>query len=284
MRFASRTTLSLGAREQRARYDVVDLARPGASGERNHTLYAWDVSLRQALSPDASIYVRRGNSFRLPNVSDNYNQTLATVTLLEPQTAREWEAGLEGTRGSVHYRASVYSIRMRNEIFFDPVTLGSRNRQPTRHEAVELEAAWEAYPAVQVHANYVYAVAKFTEGVVRGISIAGNRVPLAPRHTLRVGLQWSPSSAWGADFDVRYVGSSAFDADEPGTFGREIPGYTVADLRLSWRGDGWLVNGGVRNLFDREYLSYGVFTGRPTYSAFPAPERTMFVSAQYTFE
>lgn len=283
MRFAGRTTLSLGARAQRAHYDVVDRVRPGASGERNHALYAWDVSLRQALAPDASVYIRRGNSFRLPNVNDNYNPVLATVTLLEPQTAREWEAGLEGDMGRVRYRASVYSIRMRNEIFFDPVTLGSRNRQPTRRNALELHASWQAHPAVRLHANYVYAAATFTEGAVRGRPIAGNRVPLVPRHTLRAGLQWSPSSAWRADFDVRYLGSSAFDADEPATFGRAIPAYTVADLRLSWRGNGWLVNAGVRNLFDKEYLSYGVFTGGPTYSAVPAPERTMFVSAQYTF-
>ena len=44
-----------------------------------------------------------------------------------------------------------------------------------------------------------------------------------------------------------------------------------------------LVSGGVRNLFDEKYYSYGVFTGFPTFAALPAPERAWFFSAQYTF-
>ena len=40
---------------------------------------------------------------------------------------------------------------------------------------------------------------------------------------------------------------------------------------------------GVLNLFNKEYFSYGVFTGFPTFSALPAPERAVFVTALYTF-
>ncbi len=39
----------------------------------------------------------------------------------------------------------------------------------------------------------------------------------------------------------------------------------------------------MKNLFNEKYFSYGVFTGFPTYAALPAPERALFVSAQYTF-
>jgi iron complex outermembrane receptor protein len=96
-------------------------------------------------------------------------------------------------------------------------------------------------------------------------------------------LRWAVSSYARADFDVHYTGTSAFDADETNTFGREIPAYTVADFKVSVRRGGWLVNAGVRNLFNEKYFAYGVFTRRPTYSAFPAEERAMFVSAQYAF-
>ena len=46
----TRTTVTLGARGQHARYDVMDRANPSTSGARRHTLYAWDVSARQAMS------------------------------------------------------------------------------------------------------------------------------------------------------------------------------------------------------------------------------------------
>jgi iron complex outermembrane receptor protein len=284
MAFASKTTVTLGAREQHARYDVTDRANPASSGAREHTLHAWDVSVRQAFSAALNVYGRGGSSFRVPNVSDNFNPTFARVTLLEPQTSRETELGVEGAPSTRwRYRATVYRFDLSNELFFDPVTLGSRNRQPTRRQGFALEGSWQATPSLGVHANYTYADATFREGTVGGISIVGNRVPISPRHTLNAGLAWAFSSRARADFDVHYTGTSAFDADEANTFGREIPAYTVADVKLTLRSGGWLFHAGVRNLFNEKYFAYGVFTGRPTYSAFPAEERAMFVSAQYAF-
>lgn len=283
MTFASRTTLTLGAREQRARYAVTDQINPAASGARRHTLHAWDVSARQALWPALNVYARRGNSFRLPNVSDNFNPTFARVTLLEPQTVRDMEFGLEGGTPAWRYRASVFRVGLSNELFFDPVTLGSRNRQPTRRQGYSLDGSWQATASLTLYANYTYADATFREGTVGGRPIAGNRVPISPRHTLNAGLSWALSSYTRADVNVHYTGTSAFDADETNTFGREIPAYTVVDFKLNARRGDWLFSAGIRNLFDEKYIDYAVVTLRPTYSGRPAPARTMFLSAQYTF-
>jgi iron complex outermembrane receptor protein len=139
-------------------------------------------------------------------------------------------------------------------------------------------------PSLDVHANYTYVDARFREGQFGGVSIAGNRVPLVPRHAANAGLGWAFMEKARADFEVRHIGSSPFDNDETNTFGRNMPAYTVADLKLSLRSGGWLLNAGVRNLFNEKYFSYGVYTGFPTYAALPAPERSVFVSAQYTFQ
>jgi iron complex outermembrane recepter protein len=278
----TQTRIGIGAREQHVRYGASDVANPRATGTLRRTLHAWDLSARQVLMPAVSLYVRRGSSFRLPNVSDNFNQTLARLTLLEPQVAREWEAGVEGEAGRLRYRLSGYRAELDNEIFFDPVTLGSRNREPTRREAVELDTRLHAHSAVDLYANATFADARFRTGTVRGVPISGKRVPLSPRLLLSGGARWAFATRAHALVDVRYSGPMIFDADEANTFGREISGYTLVDLRLAMHERGWALNAGIRNLFDKKYLGYGVFTGRPTYSAFPAQERTFFVSAQYT--
>ena len=282
--FATQTTLAMGAREQRVRYGVNDVANPAATGSRSRTLHAWDVSARQVFAPGVSGYLKAGSSFRVPNVNDNYNLFAATVALLEPQTARDAEIGLEGNSGQVRFRAAAYRVDLRNEIFFDPLTFSNRNLQPSRRQGVELEARWQMNSTLDARVNYTYTDAKFREGNFAGAPIAGNRVPLVPRHAVNAGIGWAFMEKARADFEVRHVGSSKFDADEINTFGRNMPAYTVADLKLSWRSGGWLVNGGMRNLFDKKYFSYGVLTGFPTYAALPAPERTVFVSAQYTFQ
>jgi iron complex outermembrane recepter protein len=263
---------------------VNDAANASASGERSRTLHAWDISVRQALTRGVNVYGKLGQSFRLPNINDNYNLFTASVTLLEPQTSHDAEIGVDGNAGPVRYRAAAYRINLRNEIFFDPLTFSNRNLQPTRRQGLELEARWQVTPAVDMHGNYTYADAKFREGNFAGVSIAGNAIPLVPRHAFNAGLGWAFASRARVDIDARHVGSSPFDGDETNSFGRKIPAYTVADIKLSLRGGGWLFNSGVRNLFNQKYFSYGVFTGFPTYAALPAPERTLFVSAQYTFQ
>jgi iron complex outermembrane recepter protein len=153
----TQTRVGIGAREQRVRYGAIDEVNPRQTGTLRRTLHAWDVSLRQPLTQAVSLFVRHDASFRLSNVSDNYNQTLARLTLLEPQTAREWEAGFEGYTGRLHYRLSGHRIDVDNEIFFDPVTLGSRNRQPTRREAIEMDARLHAHDTLDGYANFAQA-------------------------------------------------------------------------------------------------------------------------------
>ena len=73
----------------------------------------------------------------------------------------DFEAGLEWSREALRLRATAFRADLRNEIFFDPVTGGSRNRQPTRRQGFTLEGTWQAAPSLEVYANYVHADATF---------------------------------------------------------------------------------------------------------------------------
>ena len=53
-------------------------------------------------------------------------------------------------------------------------------------------------------------------------------------------------------------------------------------MKLTHETRGWLFSASVKNLFNEKYFSYGIFTGFPTFSAYPAPERSFFGSVQYT--
>jgi len=80
------------------------------------------------------------------------------------------------------------------------------------------------------------------------------------------------------------VGTQVFDGDETNTFGRKMPSYTLVDLKIANETRGWSLSAGVKNLFNQKYFTYGLFTGFPTFIAYPAAERSVFASAQYTFK
>jgi iron complex outermembrane recepter protein len=283
MALSADTSLALGLRQHRVSYAVNDSTNPAAADSRKRTLTAWEIAARQRIVANVFAYGKAGRSFRVPNVNDIYSLFTASVTRLEPQTSDDYEIGLEAQAGPGRYRLALYQSEIDNEIFFDPLTFANRNLPPTRRSGFEVEGRWQLTGGVDLYANYTYAQAEFRSGNFGGISIAGNHVPLVPQHAANAGVGWAFTSRSRLDASVRYVGEQTFDSDETNTFGRKMPAYTVVDLKLTHATGDWLLAASVKNLFNEKYFSYGVFTGFPTYAALPAPERALFVSAQYTF-
>ncbi len=281
--FAGGTSFAIGARGQRVTYGVADPANAAVRAERKRNLDAYDIALRQPLGGNWAAYGKIGSSFRMPNVNDNYSLFTATVNLLEPQTARDREIGLESVSAKARYRLALYEIELENEILLDPVTFTNRNLPPTRRRGVEAEARWQPMPGVDLSAGYTYAEAEFRSGSFGGTPIAGNDVPLVPRHAASLGAGWKFMSRARVDAVLRYTGEQRYDGDELNTFNQKMPAYTVVDLKLAYDQADWRVTAGIQNLFNEHYFSYGVFTGFPTYSALPAPERVLYVTARYTF-
>ena len=281
--FAGGTSIAVGARGQRVTYAVADPANAAANVERKRNLDAYELALRQPLGGSWAAYGKIGSSFRAPNVNDNYNLFTATVNLLEPQTARDREIGLESVSGTARYRLALYEIELQNEILLDPVTFSNRNLPPTRRRGVEAEARWQPVPGVDLTAGYTYAEAEFRSGSFGGTPIAGNDVPLVPRHAVSLGAGWKFMPRARVDAALRYTGEQRYDGDELNTFNRKMPSYTVVDLKLAYDQADWRFTASVLNLFNEHYFSYGVFTGFPTYAALPAPERMLYVTARYTF-
>jgi iron complex outermembrane receptor protein len=279
---ATGASIAFGGRAQRARYGVKDPTSSITDFARRQTLHAHEIAVRQRVADRVHLYGKIGSSFRVPNVNDLYSLLTATVTPIEPQTARDRELGVEARLTAGRYRLALYRIDLSNEIFFDPLTFTNRNLPPTRRSGVEADARWQA-GVLDAFVNYTYTSSEFRSGAFGGISIAGNDVPLVPRHAANAGLTWRFMPRTQAHAVVQYVGQRPFDADETSTFGRRMPSYTVVDVKVTHERRDWRVDAGVRNLFDEKYFSYGVFTGFPTFAALPAPERALFFSVQYRF-
>ena len=276
--------LSLGGRLHRVEYGVTDLANPSQSDERTRNLTAYEIGVRYRASAALSPYAKIGTSFRVPNVNDVYNLFTGVVSLLEPQTSHEQEIGVDIRYGPGTFRLALYHMTIDNELYFDPAAFTNRNLPPTRRQGVEAEGKWRFARSFDLFVNYTYAVSEFRSGSIGGVPIAGNEVPLVPRHAANAGAGWAFAPRARADIVASYVGEQVFDADETNTFGRRMPTYTVVDLKLTYANGGWLFGAGVKNLFDEQYFSYGVYDSfTPTYFAYPQPERSVFVTAQYSF-
>ncbi|MGA7593601.1 MAG: TonB-dependent receptor [Gallionella sp.] len=286
------TKLTLGARSQRVVYKARDTANPAtyASGNQGRTEHAYEFGLRRSLDPAWSLFGRVGRSFRIATVDEIFDQYGGPVfdskiTILEPQTSRDSEAGIDYRSRNNQFRAAVFQMNLNNEIYYNAITYSNMNLAPTRRSGLELEGTHRYSGALTVTASWSYTVAKFRDGTYGGINVAGNNIPLVPRQRFTLAPSWKISGQSTLSGNVNYVGKQYFDNDMANNFGQKMPAYTTVDMKLSHRNGHWLLAAAVNNLFDEKYFSYAVAsTFTPgKYNAYPMQGRNVSLNASYEF-
>lgn len=296
-RLGADTKLTLGARTQRTDYrasDTINLAAY-ASANQGRSVNVYEIGLRHDLNPALSLFGRIGRSFRVATVDEIYNQygvcdpltwvCSSKVSMLEPQKSHDREIGLDYKSGTTRMRAAVYSMDLNNEIHYNAITFTNMNLSPTRRYGLEIEGAHTFSDRLEMNAAYSYTVAKFREGVYGGVNVSGNNIPLVPSQRLALAASWKLSEKTALNGGIIYVGEQHFDNDQANTFGKKIPAYTTADMKLSHQVDNWSVAVAANNLLNEKYFSYAI-AGAPAsgiYNAYPMQERNFSLSAKYQF-
>ncbi|HEY7674868.1 MAG TPA: TonB-dependent receptor [Burkholderiales bacterium] len=283
------TKITLGGRLQRTTTTARDIVNPAAyaSGSKTSTPRAWDLALRQNLGEDTSVYGRIGRSFRIATVDEVYSQFGgpvfdAIVTLLEPQTSRDHEIGLEYRANDLRIRASAFLMNLENEIYFFAPTFSNINLPPTRRQGLELDASLHAGATVSLFGNVSATQARFRDGRIGGVDVTGNTIPLVPRDCVSAGISWQAARTVRITSVARYVGRQFYDNDQTNTFPSRMPGYATADLKLTHVSGKLTLSAAANNIFDKHYYSYAIRNGAGTsFNAYPQAGRTFLLSAEY---
>jgi iron complex outermembrane receptor protein len=239
--------------------------------------------VRHGFGAGWSGYAKYSKSFRVATFDENacFFPPCGNA-LLEPQTSVGGELGVEYESGRVRSRLSAYQMNLENEIYFSPLVppFGANiNLSPTRRRGAEFEGLWRATDTLDLRAGVALLEAKFRSD--------NTNVPLVPKSLLTAGASWTFRPRTRLDANLRYVGEQYYDNDQANTFGRKMPAYTLVDLKLARRQERhWDFALEIRNLFDRNYFSYGaVDPANPTsFTALPAPGRAAYVSAAWRLD
>ena len=291
MRFDQGTSLDAGVRTQRVtdRVQSASIFGPPTDLTQTRNLRAGDLALRQNLSHALALFARAGTSFRLATVDDN-GQT-STGRLLEPQSAKHRDIGIEYSAAGLRLRVSHYRIDLENEIYFSPLAFAAGaffpganvNLSPTRRTGTEFSATWNAAQNLDISGYLNLQSAKFRTGTYGGIDVSGRDVPLVPRSLAALRASWRPLPGTQVNGALRFVGRQRYDNDQANQFARLMPAYALADLNFSYAQGAWRFAAGVRNLFDRKYISYGIinnFNCATPSCGYPEPGLTLFASAE----
>jgi outer membrane receptor protein involved in Fe transport len=129
-----------------------------------------------------------------------------------------------------------------------------QNLGRARSDGLELQATWEALPALRVTGAALLTRSRVASSP-RMTTLEGKRLAQAPGLQATLSTDWKIARQWSALGQVRYTGRQYEDDLNTARLGA----YAVADLAVRWRpGEGLELFAAIENLFDTV-----IETGKP---------------------
>ncbi len=204
--------------------------------------------------------------------SDPYLRPVRATTTEVGMRFGPLSASAQGWRGAV----SVFRNDNRDDILFRSVSVNGQlgyfqNFALTRYQGWDWSlghraAQWDTRLAYsQLHASYqAHGVLRMGD---RNVTIRpGTEMAGVPRHTLKASVDWLGWASWRLGLDVQAFSRRGVNGNEDGRLSDDatasqrlsLPGYALLHARASWHPAPMVeVFGGVRNLLNRTYASFG---------------------------
>lgn len=236
------------------RYDFVstdhDDRRRAVVTEGDDGAFSGRAGLAYAFANGMTPYVSYSTSFSPTTATDGAG------SLLKPETARQWEAGVKYAPDWFDglLTASVFDLTKQNVAAPDPnnVLLTAAIGE-VKVRGVELGAQANLVNGLKIIGGLAYLDAEVTK--TTSSAAAGTTPVQIPDLTASLWLDYTVESGnlegLGGGVGVRYVGESFAD----GANRLVVPGAAVVDAALRYNRDNWSVSLNVANLFDKDYVA-----------------------------
>lgn len=168
------------------------------------------------------------SGFRVPTLNELYrpfrvgNDITEANPDLKPEHSLGGEAGVDWqAMEALHFSATGFFNRLQDAVgnvtigegpgTFDPggfVPAGGVLRQRRNIDLVlapglEITAAWQICPSLDLHASYLFTHPRVEEAADR--SLEGKLLAQTPENTFTGGIDWTPTAKWTISAQVRYV-------------------------------------------------------------------------------
>lgn len=275
---------SAGYRFEKAVYDINYTDRTGFVSPIDDTARyrkdAYRFSLNYLIGKMGNVFATYAQGFRFPTTEEFFSvfSVPPVNPNLLPQVDRSFDLGvrldpLTWLGGSI----TLFNVRTKDEIFFNPLTFANENYDKTQRKGVE--AGLYLKPLKGLSADFLYS---YIEATFDGGPFAGNDIPLVPRN------KFSGKLTYGLDrftFTLigTYVGSRYLLSDQTNSF-PQLGGYTTYDFSVRYVYKDLTALASVKNLTGKKFYESGVvstFSGARNF--YPAAEQMYSFRMEYTF-
>ena len=267
------TRLSLGLRtEEFERNQQSSFDNP----EIKKTVQAWELGVSQALNSENSVFARRSQSYRLPNLDELPMPAYSgnDPVPFQPQIEKTNELGWKFRSAQVNSSVRLYQSDLTDEIIYDPVQYANINLPKTTRQGLDVFSRVQVTPKVGLMAAYSYRRAEFAAG-----TNSGKQLPMAPQDVLTLRGDWRIDANQTIGLGWMHVANQFIAGDFENQ--NSMPSYRVVDARYAYQMGATDISVVVRNLMDAKYYSYATTTNN--YSLYPDAGRSVMVAVRHKF-
>lgn len=210
----------------------------------------------------------------------------AEGTILKPETAKSWEAGLRGRAfaGRFDWELSYFRMNFRNLVIRENLNgLPSlANAGQEKFSGVEAEGRYRVSDALQIKATAAHHNAKYSDYSVAQedgslLQFSGNRLEVSPEYLAAVGVIYAPLKSWGGSLVWNWVGKRFLDRENTVLAGS----YATLDAGVNYRFSTWELCVDAYNISNRRDPVAVSELGEG--QLYRLPGRTVLVSAKMNF-
>lgn len=254
--FGDHWKLSLAARNFSEKSQVEELRQPNAPIVKKTSKDSFLPMAGLLFMPNDkwTIYGSYSESY-VP--ADPADQDINGVNSFEPLMGEQYEIGAK-TEGLMDDRVSasiaVFRIDQTNLMnsFSCPLGVCYNQLGQGRSSGAEFEANVRPTDNWQLTFGYAYTDAKVMASI-DPIQV-GQQLPNAPRHTANIWSSYSFDSGFGLGVGLSHIGDyQGLVTTTAAPQLMPMPGYTVADIALSYKFDRYALNLKIGNVFDKTY-------------------------------
>lgn len=252
-----------------------------ANREPNDRQNSTSIGLNWQATQQVRMFIKREDILRWANV-DEYSFVSPGVDFLKPQTGQSWESGIEWQDGLQHYQATIYRMKLDDELMYDPEAIGPNsifgfnganiNLDKTLRQGLLLEAERQLTNRLSIGGQY-----SFTDAEYRAGNFKGKDVPWVSRHSASSHAAYDILPGLKGYVEAVYTGKRYYSNDDA-NLERRAGSYTIFNAALGYDYQQFTSKLRVNNLTGKKYDAFASSGYR-----YPAPEEQVQLSVGYRF-
>ncbi|NVK21399.1 MAG: TonB-dependent receptor [Kangiellaceae bacterium] len=277
--FLQSMNLNLAGRYSKVKDELTDAFSYAQGVNLDNKAHAFDIGLNYEVSNQLQAYARWSKNFRFAKV-DEQAYTSPNIIGLNPQRGYSTELGISYLENGHQFKASIYQLKLKDEIFFDPNATepvgaffpgANVNGQSSSRNGLIVSYEFNPLQFISLGLNYHYVDA------ILVVDSKKYQLPGVAKQTANGWVNWAVVDDLDWRVEVNYRGGRYQDGDAVNAL-PQVNSYALVNSSLSWNLDSWRLSLRLDNIFNKSYIDYAQFNG-----FYPAAGRHGVAKISYQF-